>query len=102
MANRKSIGIGSLSAVIFVITIVFSLSTRNRDAIGDWVLNSVGLKAWSNGTNGIHYTIIVTIVLLFISWFIGRKYPDNFGAALSKKLSLWIGVFLTAMALFNI
>lgn len=102
MKNRKSIGIGSLSFIIFIIAIIFSFNTKNRSAIGDQIFMSLGLKAWSNGTNGFHYTILGTIILLMVAWLIGNRYKNHLGAVLARKLSMWLGLILVMMMLGSV
>lgn len=102
MKHNKSIGIGSLSIVIFFIAIIFSFSTRNIQAVGDLALNSMGFEAWSKESSGFHYTIIVSIGLFIFAWIIGNKYKNNFGAVFGKTLSLWFGLLLAATMLLNI
>lgn len=54
--KKRKIGIGTTSLVLFIIGSLFAF-TFNKVCIGDNILNYIGLKSWSNGNQGTHYTI---------------------------------------------
>ena len=56
--TNKKIGLGSLSILLWVFGILFSFTFGNQGALGDRLLEAIGLSAWSNGDTGIHYTIL--------------------------------------------
>ncbi len=42
------------------------------------MLSSLGLTAWSNGNNGLHYTGIISIILLIIGlFFLAKRYTGK-------------------------
>ena len=59
--KKNKIGIGSLSLLLFIVGCLFSF-TFNDICIGDNILTYVGLKAWSNGNSGNHYTIFYSLL----------------------------------------
>lgn len=42
----------------------------NGDCIGDRFLKYLGLKAWSNGEVGLHYTAVVSLVMMLVAFII--------------------------------
>ena len=62
--KKIKIGIGSLSLLLFIIGCLFSF-TFNDISIGDNILTYIGLKAWSNGNSGTHYTIFYSLLFFF-------------------------------------
>lgn len=95
---NKKIGLGSLSALLWVFGILFALSLGNQPAIGDRIVESIGLKAWSNVDTGIHYTLFYSFIFFIPSLILGYQYKENFGAKIGGKLSLfmvvWMGIML--------
>ena len=71
--KKRKIGIGTTSLVLFIIGSLFAF-TFNKVCIGDNILNYIGLKSWSNGNQGTHYTIFYSLLfyipLLVISLMI--------------------------------
>jgi len=93
----KRIGWGTLSLVLFILAILFSFSFPDKPAVGDIILNNLGLKAWSNGVSGVHYTVIITIVFLCLSYYVGNKFSDNIFAKIGKKLSIIFTILATIL-----
>lgn len=95
---KKTIGIGSTSILIFIAGIIFSFSFPNKICLGDSILEYLGLKSWSNGSTGIHYTIFYSLIFFICSFIVGHKFKDNVGAYLGKSLSLIIlGIILLSL-----
>ena len=59
--KKRKIGIGTTSLVLFIIGSLFAF-TFNKVCIGDNILNYIGLKSWSNGNQGTHYTIFYSLL----------------------------------------
>lgn len=56
--KTKDIDFGSLSFTLCLIGILFTFPFGDKPCIGDNILYTIGLSAWSNGDSGIHYTIL--------------------------------------------
>jgi len=100
---KKKIGYGSLSSVLFLFAIIFSF-TLNSYTLGDSILALLNLKSWSSNTNGFHYTIIYSGILIIISLAIGNKFPTDIGSihiprTKGKKI---IFCFITVIVMFLI
>lgn len=98
--NKKR-GIGALSLLLFIIGVLLSFSFSNQPAYGDRILESVGLKAWSNVDTGIHYTIFYSLIFFISSLFLAFKHKKNIGAQIGGSLSLII-IILLVIAMFFI
>lgn len=94
MVSNKKIGLGSLSLILFVIGLIFSVTLGNQGAYGDKVLESVGLQSWSNGNTGIHYTIFYSLLFFVPALVLSRKHQDNIRAKIGGRLSLVIIIFI--------
>ncbi|MDU4934790.1 MAG: hypothetical protein E6X43_05620, partial [Peptostreptococcaceae bacterium] len=66
----------------------------------DNILTYLGLKAWSNGNNGIHYTIFYSLLFFVPSLIIGYKFKDDFGSKIGKILSTIIVTMIIIVLLF--
>jgi len=84
--KKKKIGIGTLSLLLFVVGCLFSFTFYNL-TIGDNILTYIGLKAWSNGNSGTHYTIFYSLLFFIPSLILGYKFKEDFGSKVGKILS---------------
>lgn len=84
--KKKKIGIGSLSLLLFVVGCLFSFTFDNLH-IGDNILTYIGLKAWSNGNSGTHYTIFYSLLFFIPSLILGYKFKEDLGSKVGKILS---------------
>ena len=91
---KKKIGLGSISLLLCVMGILFAFSFGDKGCYGDVILKSIGIKPWSNGSNGTHYTIFYSSIFLIPSFIIGYKFENNLGAKLGKIISLIILIFI--------
>ena len=73
--KKRKIGIGTTSLVLFIIGSLFAF-TFNKICIGDNILNYIGLKSWSNGNQGTHYTIFYSLLFYIPSLIIGYKFSN--------------------------
>jgi len=86
---KKKLGIGTLALLLSIIGIFLSLTFHhNGICYGDQIINFLGLKAWSNGSSGTHYTIFYMLIFFAISIVLGYKYESNFGAKSGRVLSI--------------
>ncbi|TCZ69616.1 hypothetical protein E0485_23690 [Paenibacillus albiflavus] len=100
--NHKKIGLGSISLLLFIFGILFSISFGNRESFGDNILRFLGLNPWSNGDTGLHYTIFYSLVFYIPALILGYKFKNDLGAKLGKTLSLITNILLSTMILFFI
>jgi hypothetical protein len=94
---NKKIGVGSLSLLLCIIGILFAFSFGNKESLGDIIINFLGLKAWSHGNRGEHYTIYYTFIFFIPAIIIGFKFKNDLGAKLGKMISF---IMLTIIFLF--
>ncbi|WP_342543565.1 hypothetical protein MHH33_08570 [Paenisporosarcina sp. FSL H8-0542] len=97
--DYKKIGLGSISLLLFIIGILFSISFGNRESYGDGLLRFLGLNPWSNGDNGLHYTIFYSLIFYIPALILGYKFKNDFGAKLGKNLSLSLIILILILAL---
>jgi len=97
--RSKELGIGTISLVLCLVGLLFSFSFNNF-SIGDYIINGIGLKSWSNGNSGLHYTIYYSLIFFISSFFIGLKYKKHFGSKLGRNTSAVIIITFFIMSLF--
>ncbi len=88
--DHKKIGIGTASLLLVVLAVLWSSNIKNGVCIGDVVLGKVGLPAWTNGSSGLHLTLIYGLIFLIPALILANKYPDHLFAQTSKAIA-WIG-----------
>jgi len=92
---RKKLGPGSISLVLALAGIFWGFSFQGGFCAGDYILNAVGLRAWSmgNGT-GTHVTVYCSLLFYIAAFLLGNKYKNDFGAKTGKIISLVIGILI--------
>ena len=91
---KKGIGLGTLSLVLCILGILFCVTFKNGKCYGDMMLTYIGLKAWWNGTRGLHYTIYYSLILLIPALALGYKFIDDLGAMWGRILSIFFIAFI--------
>ena len=67
--KKKSI-LRSIALIGALFFLIFGANLGpSRFCLGDWMLNSVGLPAWSQGTQGLHYPGIISLVGLVVCFY---------------------------------
>lgn len=96
--ENKELGVGSISLVLCLIGFLFAFTFKDF-SVGDNIINGIGLKAWSNGDSGTHYTIYYSLVFFMPSFLVGLKYKNNYGAKFGRNISATFIVILIMMSL---
>ena len=52
-------------------------STRHSRALGDIILESVGIPPWIDGTSGLHLTLVYGLIMIGIIFIIRNKFIDE-------------------------
>lgn len=64
--HMSAMQICSVGLAVFAILFGFTWSKRGF-CLGDNILIGFGLPAWSNGTQGTHYSTILALILLLVA-----------------------------------
>lgn len=80
MNKKIGLGLGSISLLLFLFGLLFSVSFGYRAAYGDSILKLIGLNPWSNGETGLHLTLFYSLVFFLPASFIGYKFRNDWGA----------------------
>lgn len=94
--NKKRIGIGTLSLVIFILSFTFtSLNINTQNAthtqkLGEMIVNFLKINVAHD---------YITIILLGLAIYIGKKYEQHFFAKLGKILSV---ILLSLFIIFSL
>lgn len=95
---KKKIGFGSFSLLLCIMGLLFSFSFGRMGCYGDVILRFIGIKPWSGGNMGIHYTIFYSLIFFIPSFLIGFKHIENYGAKMGRNLSGVIGVIILILS----
>lgn len=90
ITTAKKLGIGSLSLFLSIIGAMFSFTFWNGKELGKHFLNSIGVS---------FPALIISLILLFISLFIGYKYKNDYLAKSGKAISI---VFISIIFVLTI
>lgn len=98
----KTIGLGTTSLAFDFFALCWG-ATVDRFCMGDMAFTYLGIKSWSgNGNgifamNGIHYSEIVTFILLDLALTLSLKHKEDYLAKLGIIISIAIGVYTAIM-----
>ncbi len=95
----KNVGWGTLSPLFVLVGLILSISVGTHEAYGDKIIRMLGLDAWSNGDDGVHYTLYYLFIFYIPALILGLKFKEHFGATLGKNLSLCIVAILSVTIL---
>ncbi len=95
MSTKKPWGVGSLSLLLVLAAILWSANIGDV-CLGDRVLTAMGLPAWSQGTIGIHYTVMYAFAFLIPAFALRMKWKHDRLALAGRWASL---VMMALMAL---
>ena len=98
--THVKIGFGSLSLLLFICGILFSISFSNGVSYGDNIIRFFGLNPWSNGNSGVHYTIYYSLIFHIGALILGYEFKNDFGAKLGRTLSLITIIFILISVIF--
>ncbi|WP_411682910.1 hypothetical protein [Clostridium thailandense] len=68
---------GTIFFILAIFGLIFSIEIPNSVAMGDIILRMVGLKVWSNETQGFHYTVVYSFVMVIIGYKGVTHYLNN-------------------------
>jgi hypothetical protein len=68
---------GILSILFISVTFYMMITTRYTHALGDYLLEFIGLKSWTGNYNGIHLTIFYFGILFILGLFLVQKYATS-------------------------
>ena len=95
-------GIGSLSLILSIIGVFLCITFKCGVCYGDILFNNIGLKTWSDGNQGLHYTVFYILIFLVQALVIGLKYINDFGARTGKNISIFSIILLIICTFFSV
>jgi hypothetical protein len=98
--KHKKIGYGTLSIILSILGILWSFSINNV-CIGDLILNSLGVKTWSETNTGIHYTVFYSCLFFVAAFIIATLNKKDFGAKLGRVVSA-IVIAISVLSVFEL
>ncbi len=94
MLKNKILGIGSVA--LAAVALFLLISTPYYPALGDLLLEKVGLRAWSHRDTGFHLTLLYCMVIICIGFmgmseYLYKEYPKTYNKG------IWIVLGVTAL-----
>lgn len=83
--KNKRIGLGSLSLILCIFSIIFSfIQVKGHNLLGETILGFLGLSI---------SPVFVSLILFCISLFLGYRYKDDLFAKVGMKLSIFLCIY---------
>lgn len=98
----KKLGLGSASIPLFLMGLVWSWSlSLGGFCVGDWTLNAVGLRAWSQqGNLGAHYTVYYSLLFFIAAFVLGYRNKNDLGAKTGRIASFAVSTVIVLTMVF--
>ncbi len=65
-----------LLLVIISFVLFLSIETKHVGALGDIILQYIGLASWSNGQSGTHFTVVYSLLIIFAFLLLIRRQKN--------------------------
>lgn len=82
-----------LAICLILFSFFFSYTWPDGYCIGDSFLNVLGLKPWSNGVHGTHYTVVYSLCMLLVAFL-------AYAQTTKKRLMTFFGLICGFTILF--
>jgi len=97
---KRKIGIGTISLPLALLGLVWSLEIRGF-CLGDIVLNSIGLRVWTNVDTGTHLIVFYSLIFFIPALITGYMYKESFGSKAGRVVSIIFMGLLLILSLFS-
>lgn len=77
-------------------SLAFGITWKDTFCLGDIILNAVGLPAWSQGTTGLHYPAIPSLIGTLIFFYLFASTTKDHKKTMSN-LIVWTVVVLAVL-----
>ncbi len=98
MQNRTK---AVLSILVFSLSLFMMFTTKRIDALGDYLLNGIGLRAWTGNNTGFHLTILYFGAASMIAYFFVRQFAIEGYGMRGGRVFLLTVIFLTCFYLLT-
>ena len=85
ITNSKKFGIGSISLILSILGGMFSFTAWDNKYLGEHILSAINI---SFPFPGILLVTLISLIVLFISYFIGYRYKDDYFSKSGRVISI--------------
>jgi len=96
--ENRTLGVGSLALVLAAIGIAWGF-TFFGVCLGDIALGFAGIKAWSNGSSGVHYAAFYSLIFFASAFVVGITHKDDLGSYVGRVITVAFGSMVAFCAL---
>ena len=83
--DSKKLGIGSISLVLSILGGMFSFTAWDSKYLGEHILSAINI---SFPFPGILLVTLISLIVLFISYFIGYRYKNDYFSKLGRVIAI--------------
>ena len=85
ISDSKKLGIGSISLILSVFGGMFSFTAWDSKYLGEHILSTINI---SFPFPGVLLVTLISLIILFISFFIGYRYKNHYFAKSGRVISV--------------
>ena len=85
ITNSKKFGIGSISLILSILGGMFSFTAWDSKYLGECVLSAINI---SFPFPGIILGTLISLIILFISYFIGYRYKNDYFSKSGRVIAI--------------
>lgn len=100
--KKTRLGFGTFSLIMVIFAYLFSFSVGDNAPLGDILLKSIGCNPYDGYKMGFHYTMLFSLSISFIAWYIADKFYYQIGARLASLLSKYFSIVLSIIVMIYI
>lgn len=88
---KCKIGWGSSSIILSIIGLIWGITIKGS-CVGDFILNSIGLNAWTSGPLRTHIGIFYSLIFFIPAYILASKNRGDWGSNIGRKVSVFMSV----------
>ena len=92
ITNSKKFGIGSISLILSIFGVMFSFTSWDGKFLGEHILSKINIS-FPFG--------VISLVILFISFFIGYKYKNDYFATSGRRIAIVFSLLIVVLSIIK-
>lgn len=92
ITDSKKLSIGSISLILSIFGVMFSFASWDGKYLGEHILSAINIS-FPYG--------LLSLIILFISYFIGYKYNNNYFARTGRRIAIVFSFLIIILSIIK-